>query len=755
MFTKLYTALAIAIAAATFLLIRLIAVASVDVVAVFLTVVSILALSSCVFLTHRRRRDVVMSSDALETLRREGIDQIGSAIWELARGNLCVQPSIDLSGLEARSGSAFPRLQAGLATSRESLERATEGLRSLTGEPVRRVCFTGIDDYEHGQLIGRLVGEHLAGRGSIAIVAVNRETNYSVFRERGIRSVLETHFPSVTIVEVLYTNRDHKRAREGVAEILRKYPDLSAIYQLEEASTLESLAVHSEKATPGAPAFFAHGKRRELSSYYESGHLTATITQSPYLQGYNPLIYLYNGLVSTWQPDRPRMLITPQIITQDNYREHLGNESESVGLAEPVEADRDRRVKLAFLIPKKTDFWPPVFAGAEAAAALLEERGCEVKLILPSQNRGAYDLPSWIEAIDRLDAGGFDGFAVPLFSNALIPAINRVVEKGALVATYNQEPSTLRGLLIGVEEQTSRVAAIGETLNAGAGESEIATSRIRETLDTVGDAVNTQLEQAADANSAMENLANLVGAVTHETRAADERAGQVAIAARSGRKAIELTRLSADRLTESAKATQSLINDLADRSREIRSITGSIEDIADQTHLLAMNASIEAARAGESGAGFSVVAQEIRKLSEESAGATERITALLEAVISSMADAAQRSNEEITIIQSSNEQVSEAEEQLGRIDERASTNSEKMQDVLASLLEMEGNARKVADTINNLHRSNEEHLEQFGLVHQESVRLSEQVAAVSRTAKELLSMSQSQKAVVGCLDLDD
>ncbi len=755
MLTKISISLGMALLGTLLLLTRLILASSTDVLLFLLTLLSAGAAAVGLLLLLRRGKGAKGASEALETLRREGIEPLGSAIWELARGNLCVHPSVDLSELETLAGAEYPELKAGLRSSRESIERATEGVRSLTGEPVRRICFTGIDDYQHGQLIARLLGEHLDGRGTVALVAVNRETNYSVFRERGFRNVVENRFPGISVVDVLYTNRDHSRAREGVAELLEKYPDLSAIYQLEEASTLESLAVLRARSKPGAPAFFAHGKRSELAPYFDSGHLTTTITQSPYLQGYNPLVYLYNSLVSSWQPERPRMLITPRVVTPENYREHLGQEVESEGLAELVEPEQERRVKLAYLIPKNRDFWPPVYSGAKAAQAVLQERGCEVRVILPPKDRNPYDLTSWTENIDRLVAEGFDGFAVPLFTDRLIPVINGAVRKGLRVTTYNQEPSTLRGLLLGVGEQTNRVATIGETLNSGAGESERATSRIGETLVTVGEVMNAQREQAAEADQAMKNLTSLVGTVAAETRAAGDRAKQMATAAQSGRKAIESTREASDRLTESARATQSLINDLADRSREIRSITGSIEDIAAQTHLLAMNASIEAARAGEAGAGFSVVAHEIRNLSEESGRATERITTLLEEIINSMSEAAERSNQEITIIQSSNEEVSEAEAELESIDRSASTNTEKMEDVLGSLSAMEANAQKVAETISDLHRSNEEHLEQFELVREESSRLNRQVAAVARTAKELLAMAQSQRSLIASLELEE
>ena len=71
------------------------------------------------------------------------------------------------------------------------------------------------------------------------------------------------------------------------------------------------------------------------------------------------------------------------------------------------------------------------------------------------------------------------------------------------------------------------------------------------------------------------------------------------------------------------------MHELHDKSKEIGNIVDLITDVADQTNLLALNAAIEAARAGEHGRGFAVVAEEVRKLAEQTSGATAHITALV------------------------------------------------------------------------------------------------------------------------------
>ncbi len=170
--------------------------------------------------------------------------------------------------------------------------------------------------------------------------------------------------------------------------------------------------------------------------------------------------------------------------------------------------------------------------------------------------------------------------------------------------------------------QTQKVAhslshASGKLSDAGRQVAQVSQSQVHQAMQVVA-SVETMASTAGDM---ARNTQELASAATDVNESA-VRGGEIVSSSIQGMESVS------NRIQESAGRIQSL----GQRSQEIGDIIGVIEDIAEQTNLLALNAAIEAARAGEQGRGFAVVADEVRKLAERTGKATKEITTVIESV---------------------------------------------------------------------------------------------------------------------------
>lgn len=178
-----------------------------------------------------------------------------------------------------------------------------------------------------------------------------------------------------------------------------------------------------------------------------------------------------------------------------------------------------------------------------------------------------------------------------------------------------------------------------ESLQALLGEAATQIARTNETVDAIR---NASAKMAQDASSQAKEIfeaTELVERLAQEIkRVSDSAMGAVSAAQRTEESASAGTQVVQDVITGMAglranvQAGAKKMKNLGDRSMQITSIVGTISRISEQTNMLALNAAIEAARAGEHGRGFSVVAEEVRKLAERTAQATLEIDKLVKAI---------------------------------------------------------------------------------------------------------------------------
>lgn len=241
--------------------------------------------------------------------------------------------------------------------------------------------------------------------------------------------------------------------------------------------------------------------------------------------------------------------------------------------------------------------------------------------------------------------------------------------------------------------------------------------------------------QAGTVATASEEMAATSTEIAHNCSTAADSSRQGNEMATEGARVVMQTVASMNGIADRVKETATTLERLGSRSDQIGEIVGTIEDIADQTNLLALNAAIEAARAGEQGRGFAVVADEVRALAERTTKATKEIAQMIKAI----------QNETKGAITSMEEGVSEVE--------RGAQEAARSGDALENILNQ---INAVAQEINQIATAAEEqtattteitnNIQMITEVVQMSASCSNEAAS---SAKELLANAEKLQSLVG------
>jgi methyl-accepting chemotaxis protein len=293
---------------------------------------------------------------------------------------------------------------------------------------------------------------------------------------------------------------------------------------------------------------------------------------------------------------------------------------------------------------------------------------------------------------------------------------------------------------------SQQVAQTISQVAAGAGEQARAASRTSDASQNLTDIIERVGEGAASTRMRVEEASRALDATTQAvSRAMRDSADmaplndRVQTALAAGGLAVQESASGMTRIKNAVDATAERVAELGAKGDQIGAIVETIDDIAEQTNLLALNAAIEAARAGEQGKGFAVVADEVRKLAERSSRATKEIAALIGQVQSGTVAAVEAMKTGATEVETGAELAEQAAGALQEINEAAHARNVVLEDMLAAVLEIRSLSAEVV-------RANENISEIATDTNNSAATMGSAAATVGQSVQAIAAISQENSA---------
>ncbi|WP_333594808.1 methyl-accepting chemotaxis protein, partial [Anaerospora hongkongensis] len=325
-------------------------------------------------------------------------------------------------------------------------------------------------------------------------------------------------------------------------------------------------------------------------------------------------------------------------------------------------------------------------------------------------------------------------------------------EIGDLLKAFSHMAKNLQEIVTHVSRSAEQVAAASEQLTASADQSALAAGQVAETITSVAAGAYTQGTTVEHTADIVQEMARAIGHIAENSSTVSARSAETSKAATIGSQAMQQATDQMQAINRSVSQSAEVVGKLGESSKQIGEIVDVISGIAGQTNLLALNAAIEAARAGEQGRGFAVVADEVRKLAEQSHEAAQKIahivreiqaetTSVVTVMQQGTVDVARGSEviistgERFTAIVSLVENLNSEIQEITAASEQLSASSEEVVKSVESVKQLAGETAANTQTISAAAEEQSASMEEIAASSQALSRLADELQMVVRKFK--------------------
>ncbi|EPR09990.1 methyl-accepting chemotaxis protein [Ruminiclostridium papyrosolvens] len=323
-------------------------------------------------------------------------------------------------------------------------------------------------------------------------------------------------------------------------------------------------------------------------------------------------------------------------------------------------------------------------------------------------------------------------------------------EIGVLVTSLNKMVTNMRDILSKVSDVSTQVAASSEELTASAEQCTKANEQIAEATQKSASGAEEQLESIQHSTDTIKEMSTNIQQISANSKEMYTLSDKAFSASEHGFITVNDVVAQMNDITSTVSESETVIRKLGERSKEIGNIVEIITGITEQTNLLALNAAIEAARAGEQGNGFAVVAEEIRKLAEQSKISATQIAQFVKEIQSETENAVisiNKGNEKVKDGFAKTQHVAETFQAIK--DDVTNVNS-KVKDVMASLELVSSQSHAIVSISETIKKAAEEGAilsQENSAANEEQVATMEEITSSAQSLAELADELQSSISI--------